>query len=328
MRVAIDIMGGDKAPQEIVAGGLQAAKRFGGDQMIFVGRPEAINSIGKLPDNVSFVEAKDVMAMDESVTNIMRKKESSIWVATKLVKDGQADAVVSAGSTAAQMAAATLQLGRIKGISRPAIGTVFPTIKGGRIMLDVGANADCEPEMLLQFALMGNVYAQLILGAAAPRIALLSNGTEAHKGNKLTLSAYQLIEQTGLNFIGNKEGRDLLAGDFDVIVCDGFSGNIALKSMEGAFGALIKMLKSGLTKSVSRKIGAAMVMPAFRELKQMVDYEEYGGAPLLGVQGVSIVCHGSSSAKAIDNAVAVAINCLKNDFVLRLTTAVADEKQQ
>jgi len=328
MRIAIDIMGGDKAPQEIIAGGLQAAKRFASDQMIFVGRTDAIEPIGKLPDNVSFVEAKDVMAMDESVTNIMRKKESSIWIATKLVKEGQADAVVSAGSTAAQMASATLQLGRIKGINRPAIGTVFPTIQGGRIMLDVGANADCEPEMLLQFALMGNVYAQLILSASSPRIALLSNGTEAHKGNKLTLAAYQLIEQTSLNFIGNKEGRDLLNGDFDVIVCDGFSGNIALKSIEGAFGALMKMLKTGLTKNVSRKIGAAMVMPAFKELKQMVDYEEYGGAPLLGVQGVSVVCHGSSSGKAISNAVAVAVNCLKNDFVSRLTTAVADQKQQ
>ncbi len=328
MRVAIDIMGGDKAPKEIVLGGLQAAKRFAGDQLIFIGQKPALAAIGQLPDNISLVEAKDVMAMDESVTNIMRKKESSIWIATKMVKEGQADAVVSAGSTAAQMAAATLQFGRIKGISRPAIGTIFPTLQGGKVLLDIGANADCEPEMLRQFALMGNVYAQLLLGIASPRIALLSNGTESHKGNKLTLAAYQLIEQTNLNFIGNKEGRDLLSGEYDVIVCDGFSGNIALKSTEGCFSALMTMLKGSLTKNVSRKIGAALIMPAFKELKQMVDYEEYGGAPLLGVRGVSIVCHGASSAKAINNAVAVAIDCLKNDFVSHLTTAVADEKEQ
>ena len=325
MKIAIDIMGGDFAPGEIVQGALAAAARWPEHQLILVGRKEALPA--QLPPNCSFHEAASLMAMDESVENLRQKKDSSIWQATRLVKEGAAEALVSAGSTAAQMAAATLLLGRVKGVKRPAIGSVIPGLKEQRVVLDAGANAECSAEMLLQFARMGRVLAQLLLQRENPRIALLSNGSEEHKGNELIRAAHQLLAQSDMNFIGNREGNDLFSGDFDVLVFDGFSGNIAVKSAEGAIAVIMSLLKEELSASLPRKAGAALVKPGLKKIKDKLDHQELGGAPLLGVQGVSIVCHGSSRARAITNAVGQAIGCVEAGFIARLATAMAAEPE-
>jgi glycerol-3-phosphate acyltransferase PlsX len=321
MKVAVDIMGGDFAPAEIAQGALRAAARWPAHHLILVGSPKALPAA--LPANCSFHPAAQVMGMDESVENLRQKKDSSIWQATQLVKEGAAAALVSAGSTAAQMAAALLLLGRVPGISRPAIGSVTPGFPAERVILDIGANAECTPELLLQFARMGRVLAQVLLQRENPRLALLSNGSEAHKGNELIRAAHELLARSGVNFIGNQEGRDLFSGDFDVLVCDGFSGNIAVKSAEGAAAVIMGLLKEELTGSFPGKVGAALIKPSLKKIKDKLDYQELGGAPLLGVQGVSIVCHGSSRARAIANAVGKAIACVEADFVARLAEALA-----
>ena len=322
MRIAIDIMGGDHAPQELLTATVQSAKMHPENEYIMVGSAAALDSISDLPQNISKVYSNSVMAMDESVENLMKKRDSSIWMATELVKKQQADAVVSAGSTAAQMAAATLLLGRIKGISRPAIGTVIPTLRGGKFLLDMGANADCSADMLLQFARMGAVYVEQLLQLEKPQVALLSNGTEAHKGSKMIQETHALLQESELNFIGNLEGRDILYGAYDVLVCDGMSGNIAIKSLEGTLSVVMTILKRELTKNFKRTIGAALIKDGLKEVKKVFDYEEYGGAPLLGVKGVSIVCHGSSKAKAIVSALDAAAICVQQGLVSKLTLAL------
>jgi glycerol-3-phosphate acyltransferase PlsX len=323
LKIAVDIMGGDFAPQKIVAGVLQAATCWPEHQLILVGRREAIPA--NLPVNCTFHQAAQVMGMDESVENLRQKKDSSIWQATQLVKDGKASALVSAGSTAAQMAAALLLLGRVKGVYRPAIGSVIPGLTAERIVLDFGANTECTPDMLLQFARMGRVLAQVLLHRENPRLALLANGNEEHKGNELIRSTYKLLLQSGLNFIGNREGRDLFSGDFDVLICDAFSGNIALKSAEGAIALMMDLLKEELTTSFVCKLGAALIKPGLKTIRHKLDYQEIGGAPLLGVRGVSIVCHGSSQARAVCAAVGKAIVCVEADFITRLTEVMSVE---
>ena len=330
MRIALDIMGGDNAPHEIVAGGLLAAVENPDWEIIMVGTEEVFASMEALPPNIRAVYCGSVMAMDESVENLRSKKDSSIWVATELVKNGEAEAVVSAGSTAAQMATAVLLLGRIKGSSRPAIGTVVPTLSGGRLLLDIGANTDSSPELLLQFAQMGDVYSKVLLKTESPRIALLSNGTEEHKGNEMTQAAHKLLAASDLNFIGNMEGRDIAVGNYDVMVTDGFAGNIALKTIEGVSSAIFSMLKDELSKNLLTKAGAVLIMPGLKDIKAKLDYAEYGGAPLFGVRGVSIICHGSSNAKAMKNAVKAAVRCYEGDFIGKLASAfaVTDEQKQ
>jgi len=321
MKIAIDLMGGDYAPQAISEGALELARAYPEDQLLLVGLPEAKASLGSLPGNCRYLECGSMMAMDEDVRGLVRKKDSSIWIATELVKTGDADAVISAGSTGAQMAAATLLLGRIPGCERPAIATVIPTTAGNKLLLDVGANADCTPELLLSFARMGAVYAEQLLNFANPRVSLLANGTEEHKGNKLVQEAYALIKASGLNFIGNMEGRDILMGNYEVIVCDGMSGNIAIKSIEGAVTMMLGLLKKELTSSLKAKIAAAMLRSNFRRIKQALDQDELGGAPLLGLKGISIVCHGSSRTKAIFSAGKIARKCHASDFVNKLSQA-------
>jgi len=220
------------------------------------------------------------------------------------------------------MTAATLLLGRIRGVARPAIGTLLPTAEGPRLMLDAGANADCDADMLLQFALMGDVYARCMLDLPQPRIALLANGTEEHKGSALTHEAFAKIAASGLHFIGNREGRDLLLGGYDVMVTDGMSGNIALKSLESAATRIMSMLKRELTASLWRKVGAALVKQGLARIKRMMDYQEYGGAPLFGVRGVSVVCHGSSGERAIFRALDVAAKCLESGLVGELSRSL------
>jgi len=321
MKIAVDAMGGDYAPEEIVKGTLQAAKVYSGLGLILVGRRESISpylSTG-VPENVEMYEASEVIGMDEHpATALRKKKDASITVATRLVKTGMADAVVSAGSTGAQMAAALLGLGRIKGIDRPAIATVFPTLEGGKLVLDVGANPDAKPEHLLQYGLMGSIYAQYILGIAKPRVGLLNIGSEEGKGNELAQQAYALLKQAPINFIGNVEGRDVPYGRADVVVCEGFTGNVLLKTAEGLAGALFQLIKEKITANLVRKLGALAVKPGLREIAKMMDYAEYGGSPLLGVNGVSIICHGSSKERAIFNAIRVAQECVAVDFLAKI----------
>ena len=322
MRAAFDIMGGDNAPDAIVKGALDFARAYPHDDVILVGTEEVLDNLKAVPANARAVVCGSVMAMDEDVRSLLKKKDSSIWVATEMVKKGEADAVISAGSTGAQMASATLLLGRLKGCERPAISIIVPTPEGPKLLLDAGANADCTPELLLSFAKMGDVYARQLLDYAEPRVGLLTNGTEDHKGNKLTAAAYALIKESGLNFLGNREGRDIMTGGYEVMVCDGMSGNIAIKSMEGAMSVMMSLLKKELTASLKTKIGALLIKDGLHNVKHFLDVDNYGGAPLLGVNGISVVCHGSSIAKTIFKAGEAAQKCYNSDFVNKLASAL------
>lgn len=307
MRIAVDAMGGDYAPREIVAGAVQWVQQHGG-QIILVGPVEQLNkelaNYDYDPAKIELAEASQVIGMDESPALALRKKkDASIVVATKLVKEGRADAVLSCGNTGAQIAAAIFILGRLPGIERPPVVVALPNGQGSHtILIDAGANVDCRPKQLLHFAILGSLYASSVLKIANPRVALINNGQEEGKGNQLTLEAYELIKNhSGLNFTGNIEGRELLSGQADVVVCDGFVGNIILKTIEG--------LAMFVAQGVSRELGS---VPAF--FKQL-DYTQYGGAPLLGVDGISIVCHGSSRREAVCNGLQVAADCVAKNIV-------------
>ena len=327
MKIAVDAMGGDYAPVETVKGAVEASRELG-LEIILVGDEVRVKKelsqyeIGNAV--VSVVHAPEVIEMGEAPGVALRKKKnSSVVVSTRLVKEGAADAVVSAGNTGAAMGAALLGLGRIKGIHRPAIASVLPTVKGRSLFLDVGANAVCDPQNLLQFAVMGHIYSNRILGATNPRIGLLNIGEEETKGNPLYVEAYQLINESGLNFVGNVEGRDITGGIADVIVCDGFVGNIVLKFGEGLAKDLMSMLKEEFKKNIFVKIGAALVFSQAKGLRKKIDYAESGGAPLLGVNGIAVISHGSSQARAIKNAIRVAkecvdmhvVNCIKESIM-------------
>lgn len=333
MKIAVDAMGGDYAPAEIVKGAVKAAKAWPDIEIILVGRKADITlhiPDKDIPGNVSFYECSEVIEMDEHpAAAIKKKKDASIVVATRLVKEGHADGLVSAGSTGAQMAAALLVLGRIKGINRPAICTVLPTLQGGKLLLDIGANPDAKPENLLQYAMMGSIYAESILGIKEPRVALLNIGSEEGKGNELAQATYELLKNSSLNFIGNTEGRDIPFGNnADVIVCDAFVGNIVLKTFEGLSSALFQLIKEKITSSLPRKIGAMLIKPGLKEIAKQMDYAEYGGAPLLGVNGTSIICHGSSKEKAIYNAIRVAKECLNEKIIERIAEGLAKSSLQ
>lgn len=326
MRIAVDAMGGDFAPGEIVKGALLAVKEYK-QAIILVGDEEKIRAeLGNSypSELISIVHAPEVVDMGEHpAVAVRRKKNSSIVRATQLVKEGEAGALVSAGNTGAAMASALLGLGRIKGIDRPAIAGVLPSEKGYTVLLDVGANVDCKPQNLLQFGVMGYLYAQKVMGVANPRVGLLSNGEEETKGSELTLAAYPLLQNAGINFIGNVEGRDIFRGTVDVVVCDGFIGNIVLKSAEGIAGALYKTLKDEINRSWLAKIGLVMAVKALVRFKKRIDYTEYGGAPLLGVNGVSIICHGSSTAKAVKNGIRVAMESVDNHLVDEILDSIS-----
>ncbi|RJE49211.1 MULTISPECIES: phosphate acyltransferase PlsX [unclassified Dehalobacter] len=331
MKIAIDAMGGDHAPGEIVKGALKAAKVLPDIQIILVGQKDKIDL--HIPEDlkgtIEIYECFEVIEMDEHpAAAIKKKKDASIVVATRLVKEGYADALVSAGSTGAQMASALLGLGRIKGINRPAICTVLPTLQGGKLLLDVGANPDAKPENLLQYAMMGSIYAEKILGLKSPKVALLNIGSEEGKGNELVQSAYDLLKQSSLNFVGNIEGRDIPYGTADVIVCDAFVGNIVLKTIEGMSSSLFQLIKQKITTSTTRKIGAMLVKPGLKEIAHMLDYSEYGGAPLLGVNGTSIICHGSSKENAIFNAVRVAKECIQGQIIEKIADGLEKSMQK
>ena len=317
MKIAVDAMGGDHAPAEIIQGAVNAVAQNPAIEVILVGSEEAFATYLPNPgERITTVISQTVMAMDEPVDNLRKKKDSSIFMATELVADGTADALVSCGSTGAQMAAALLLLGRIKGVKRPAIVIPLPTLKGTKLMLDGGANADATAANMMDFALLGNAYARFTTGKTHPEVVLLANGTEAHKGNALVKETYALMSDCDfLNFRGNIEGRDILKGEYDVLVTDGFTGNVAMKATEGAAQALFSLIKQELTASATRKIGAALVKPGLKSIAKRFDYSTVGGVPLLGVKGISLVCHGSSKAQAVASAVAAAAEYVTEDFI-------------
>jgi len=308
MRIALDAMGGDQAPAVTVRGALEAVEAHG-VEVILVGDAERLRrELGASSrPGVSIRHAGQVVAMDESPsTALRRKKDSSIRVAVDLVKAGEADAVVSAGNTGAVMATAFFVLGTIPGVDRPGIATVMPSEKEPFLLIDAGATVDCKPVHLLQFAVMGDVYASMVLGRRRPRVGLLSIGEEATKGNELTREVFKLLESSHLEFAGNVEGKEIFSGVVDVVVCDGFTGNVALKIGEGLVESLVRMLRGEIGRSLLGRIGYLLLRTGLPDIRKKLDYAEYGGAPLLGINGVTIISHGRSSGKAIRNAIRVA----------------------
>ncbi|MGD1049110.1 MAG: phosphate acyltransferase PlsX [Candidatus Krumholzibacteriaceae bacterium] len=312
MKIALDAMGGDRAPVGIVDGAYEAVREASGRfEIVLVGKRDVleryIDGARLEAPGVEIVDAPEVVEMSESpATAIRRKRASSIGVAMNLHREGKVAAVVSAGNTGAVVASSLLTIGRLPGIERPAIAIYMPTRNGGTILLDGGANSDCDPRNLLQFAIMGSLYAETFLNKERPRVALLSIGEERSKGNELTRGAYELLEKSGLNFAGNVEGRDFFAGKADVIVTDGFVGNVVLKFTESVFYYISDLIRDETRRHALAKIGALFMRPVFRGMKRTLDYAEYGGMPLLGVNGVVIIGHGKSSSRAIKNAILAA----------------------
>lgn len=330
MRVALDAMGGDKAPEEIVKGALKAIELYPEIEKIYlVGKEEEIRKYLKNDiDKIEIKDAREVIEMDDHPALAYRKKkDASMTVATRMVKEGQAHAIISAGNTGGQMTSSLFVLGRIRGIARPAIATPLPSLEGVTLLLDSGANTDCTVENMEQFALMGSIYSKKVYKVARPRVGLVNIGSEKTKGNELAIKSYEKLEEMeAINFIGNIEGRDIPRGQADVIVADGFTGNIILKLMEGMGKSFIGIIKGQIDKSFKNKLGAFLMKDALMELKRKSDYSEIGGAPLLGVDGISIICHGSSDAKAIHNAIRVAIECKKEDYVQAIKDELQGEK--
>ena len=313
--ICIDAMGGDFGPQPIIGGVIEALKevKF---EAVLVGDMKILESL--VPQNlkqyVKFIQADEVVSMSDGATDALKRKESSIFKAIELLKNKQTMAVVSAGHSGATMSLATLRVGRLKNVSRPAIATLMPNVTGGNtLVLDVGANVDCRPEHLFQFAIMGEAYAKEILKIKSPKLGLLSNGEESSKGNEATKEAFEMISKLD-SFVGNAEGNQVFDGSVDVVICDGFVGNILLKTSEGVADAITKIIKKHVKKSPVAIAGSLLMKKVFKTLKQQVDYDEYGGAPLLGVNGCGIISHGKSTPKAIKNAIFQALKFANSDI--------------
>ncbi|MCD9023305.1 phosphate acyltransferase PlsX [Cohnella silvisoli] len=323
MRIAIDVMGGDHAPHAHIESALSAAAQWPDTHLILVGNPEVIQPLlgNAAPANISIEPALEVIGNDdEPVKAVRRKSDSSMVVAGRLVKDGKAAAMISSGNTGALMAVGLLVVGRLKGIERPGLAPMFPTLDNvGVLALDMGANMDAKPEHLLQYAMMGSLYRNKVHGIEKPRVGLLNVGTESAKGNELTKTAYELLENAPINFIGNVEASAVLDRQCDVLVCDGFSGNILLKAMEGAASTIFKLLRQELTSSFTSKLAAGVLKPNFRNVRRKMDYNEHNGAPLLGVNGLVIKGHGSSDAVAMKTAIRQARTAIGNGLIAALT---------
>lgn len=317
VKIALDAMGGDFAPQEVVKGAIEAVREFD-LEVVLVGQEERIREYlprGETP-GLSVHHAREVIAMDEAPAMAVRsKKDSSLVAGLELVKRGKCQAFLSAGNTGAVMAAALFVLGRIPGVERPAIGGVFPTLAGRCMVIDMGANVDCKPVHLWQFAHMGSVYMEKVFGMDSPRVALLSNGEEESKGNQTTIQAHGMLKGSTLNFIGNIEGKDILRGAADVIVTDGFVGNIVVKLGEGLNETLFRLMRQVMTSRPHFGIAAMVLEPAFQQVARYLDYTEHGGAPLLGVKGIVIITHGRCNAKAVKNALGLARNAVEQEIV-------------
>lgn len=318
--IALDAMGSDKSPRPEVDGALQAVRQYG-VRVMLVGREPQIRAelerhsgVEALP--IEIIHASEVIEMrDKAAQAVRAKRDSSQRVGLRLVREGRAAGFVTAGNTGAAMATAKMVLGALPGVDRPSLAAVFPTALGtAAILLDVGANVDCKPDNLCQFAVMGEIYCRQMLGIRRPRVGLLSIGEEESKGNELTREAFQLLKQLPLNFVGNVEGRDLYNGKVDVIVADGFVGNVALKTSEGVANLVRYVLKESLRATITRQVGYLLSRSAFADFKKRLDYSEYGGAPLLGVKGACIITHGSSNANAIKNAIRVAGEFARRDI--------------
>jgi glycerol-3-phosphate acyltransferase PlsX len=336
MKIAIDAMGGDRAPGPNIDGVLAVLENKNAGQaahkrkleIVLVGKRDLLKKeltsrgVSALP--VEIKDASQVINMDESPIDACRKKpDSSIVVGTMMLKDGLVDAFISAGNSGAVMASAVLHLERLKGVRRPAIATIFPTLKESCVIVDVGANAECKSKHLFQFAMMGESYVKYVLKRRIPRVALLSMGHEEGKGNTVTQAAYKLLMKSNLNFIGNIEGGDIINGVADVIVCDGFVGNVILKFGESVAESVLGILKQEIEKSPVRKFGAGIMKGAFRDVKKRIFYEETGGAPLLGVNGSCIICHGGASAKAIKSAINVAVEFVEQDVNMHIKESIS-----
>lgn len=330
LRIAIDAMGGDHAPDEVVSGAISALQANESLSVQLVGLEQRLESLlvnlaTDIRERITIVPALEVITNDEApAMAIRRKKNASIVVAARLVKNGQADGLLTAGSTGAFMATGLLIIGRLPKVQRPALAPILPTVDGrGVVLLDVGANMDATPEQLLHYGIMGSIYAQQVLARPEPRVGLLNVGSEPGKGNELTKSAYSLLAAQPLNFVGNIEARELLAGAADVVVADGFVGNVVLKLVEGMAASLFSMLKDEFASDLRSKLGAGLLLPGLRRFKRKLDYSEYGGAPLLGVKAPMVKCHGSSDSKAIHNGIMQAISFIENRSGEVITQAIA-----
>ncbi|MBT2681318.1 phosphate acyltransferase PlsX [Bacillus sp. ISL-35] len=324
MRLAVDAMGGDNAPKEIVLGAMKAVENFKDIHILLVGDEKKIREHLTAEERIEILHTEEViLGTDEPVRAVRRKKTASMVLAAQQVADGKADACISAGNTGALMAAGLFVIGRIEGIERPALAPTLPTIGGeGFLLLDVGANADAKPEHLVQYAIMGSIYSEKARGIERPRVGLLNIGTEEKKGNELVRSTFELLKDADINFIGNVESRDLLDGVADVVVADGFTGNMVLKTIEGTAMSVFKMLKSALTSSFKSKMAAAVLKPDLTQLKNKMDYTEYGGAGLFGLKAPVIKAHGSSDANAVFNSIRQAREMVENDVSGTIRAAV------
>ncbi len=319
LKIAIDAMGGDFGPAPIVEGAISALKKDRHFTAILVGKKDELLPLipQKFVSRIIIHDCSDVIDMHDGATDALKRKDSSAYQAINLVKIGEADAYVSAGHSGASMSLATLRIGRIKGVSRPAIATLLPTVNGTTLVLDVGANVDCDANNLKEFAIMGQAYAQDVLDIDNPLIGLLSNGEEESKGNEVTKEAFKLLEPIS-NYVGNVEGNDIFNGTVDVVVCDGFIGNIMLKTAEGVADTIGKIIKDNLRRSLVSITGAVLMRKVFKKLKLKVDYAEYGGAPLIGVKAPVIIAHGKSNAKAMQNAIFQAIAAADSNLNLHI----------
>lgn len=326
VRVALDAMGGDNAPGAIIAGGLAAVAADPAMELILVGRErDVLDALGgSTPDRVSIVDATEVVEMDDHPAVAVRtKRDSSMNVGTRLVADGKADAFVSAGNSGAVLAAAIFVIKRLPGLDRPAIGTAIPTKTGSTLLIDSGANTDVKPEYFYQWALLGNSYARQIMGIPDPRVGLLSNGEEEGKGNEITVAAHQLLKDAPVNFIGNVEAKVIFDGVSDVVITDGFTGNIVLKTIEGVAGFILAGIKDAVMASIPGKIGGLLLRPNLQPLRDKADWRKHGGSPLLGVNGVCIIAHGRSDAEAVKNAVFRATEAVRGGLLEAMREAVA-----
>lgn len=332
MRIAVDAMGGDHAPEAVVRGALLAAREDGAS-LLLVGDRERVEAElrrhGGGSDGIELVHAEEVVGMDEpAVTPLRRKRRSSIRVCAELVRDGRAQALVTAGNTGAAMIAAKVVVGGVEGVDRPALAAVLPNPRGRTVLLDVGANVESKPEHLREFAVMGHFYAQEVVGTPAPRIGLLSIGEEEGKGTDLTREVFRVMQTTGLNFVGNVEGGDIFNGSVDVVVCDGFVGNVVLKSSESVAALIGSLLREEVGRGLAGRLGYLLARPAITRLKRRTDYAEYGAAPLLGVQAGCFIAHGRSSAKAIRSSIRRAVEFCAAELHLKIRDKVAELHRQ